>query len=38
MGYSKEDTASVCAVLEFMAGHRRNRPRRDAVRKPRTVD
>jgi 3-hydroxyisobutyrate dehydrogenase-like beta-hydroxyacid dehydrogenase len=35
MGYSKQDTASVCAVLESMAGHRRNRPRRDAGRKHR---
>ena len=38
MGYSKQDTASVCAVLESMAGHRRNRPRRDAGRKRRPVD
>jgi 3-hydroxyisobutyrate dehydrogenase-like beta-hydroxyacid dehydrogenase len=38
MGYSKQDTASVCAVLESMAGHRRNRPRGDTVRKRRPVD
>jgi len=32
MGHSEDDTASVCAVLEFMAGHRRTGRARAAAR------
>ena len=31
MGHADEDTAAVCAVLEFMAGHRRSRTGRGAA-------
>jgi 3-hydroxyisobutyrate dehydrogenase-like beta-hydroxyacid dehydrogenase len=38
MGFSTQDTASVCAALECMAGYRRNRAGRSAAHRRRPVD